>query len=425
MSSHRPSNPPSDLYRAHIATRQPLAENALDGLPWDGIVLHSGELDHYFADDQHVRFVSTPHFAHWVPLQGPGHVLLIRPGERPMLTRRTPRDFWYEHAPLGSPFWLEAFDFTEAPTVEGALESLPRNARLAHIGPAACLRRAGVEAHASNPSRLVARLDWDRSYKTAYEIACIESATHAAASAHRGARAAFEDGASELQIHHAYMQALEATDDELPYPSIIAMNEKAAYLHYLGKRRVTDGDVVLIDSGAAHLGYACDITRTWTRPGTDPVFVELVAALNRVQQALCAAVEPGLAAVDLHRLADRLIADALHEADLIAVGGEEAVGRALTRAFFPHGFGHPLGLQVHDVAGAPGDSRRRRATPATRLPEPTHHPHLRPGPGVHGGARHLLHRDAARALPRRPRCRRVQLVAHRHLDRARRRAHRR
>ena len=217
----------------------------------------------------------------------------------------------------------------------------------------------------------MARLDWDRSYKTAYEIACIESATHAAASAHRGARAAFEDGASELQIHHAYMQALEATDDELPYPSIIAMNEKAAYLHYLGKRRVTDGDVVLIDSGAAHLGYACDITRTWTRPGTDPVFVELVAALNRVQQALCAAVEPGLAAVDLHRLADRLIADALHEADLIAVGGEEAVGRALTRAFFPHGFGHPLGLQVHDVAG------RQATRDGGEQPPPPDYPSLR------------------------------------------------
>jgi len=361
-----------DLYRDHVATRQAAAERALGETGFTALVLHSGTQLRYFADDMHAPHHSNPHFAGWVPLAGDEHLLLVRPGVRPLLVRVAPEDYWYEQAPLGAPFWAGAYDIEEVASVDEAWKLVKTKGYVAYLGDAPKAARAhGIEESGVNPEKLVALFDWDRSFKTEYEVACLVEAEEAAARGHLAAREAFHHGASELQIHHAYVSAVGCVDHQLPYESIVALDEKGAILHYLGKRADCRGDVLLIDSGASHNGYAADITRTWTTDACEAGFRDLVSGLDTLQQGLCNEVIPGLPYPDLHHLAHVRIANLLHELGVLKLAGEEAVAKGLTRPFFPHGLGHFLGIQVHDVAG-------HQASPAGgRTEPPAMHPFLR------------------------------------------------
>lgn len=362
----------ADLYAAHVKERRAKAEAALAATKLDGVVVQAGAPFTYFADDQDAPFRRTPHFAHWVPLPGPFHLLHVRPGKKPRLVRVAPEDYWYEQAPLGSPFWAGEFDVVEVPDEQKAWKALELSGKTAYLGDrAAAATAAGIAADLVQPKELVARLDWDRSFKTPYEVACLVEATHKAARGHLAAKAAFLAGKSEREIHTTYVDAVGCVDHELPYGSIVALNEKGAILHYEGKRDVRNGKVLLIDAGALHLGYGSDITRTWTSPDCDPRFVALVDGLDVVQRELCARVKPGLPYLDLHHAAHVMIADLLHRLGWIRLAGEEAVAKGLTYPFFPHGLGHFLGIQVHDVSG------RQTAPEGGTTPPPPQYPYLR------------------------------------------------
>jgi Xaa-Pro dipeptidase len=360
------------LYAEHVAERQQKAEAALAASGYDALVISSGRPFTYYADDQEPPHRESPHFAHWVPLRGPHHLLLVRPGTKPRLIRVAPEDYWYEQAPLGQPFWADDFDLHEVGSPEQAWKLARTGGRVAYLGNEPDLARAaGLEAAAIDPAPLVARLDWDRSFKTAYEVACLEQAETIASWGHRAALAAFDHGASELEIHNAYVAALGCPEAELPYSTIVGIDEKSAILHYTGKRTDKDGRVLLIDAGAKHLGYGSDITRTWTRKECDSTFKDLVKGMDKLQRKLCEKVVPGLPYPDLHAAAHVLIGDLLHELGVLRVRGEDAFEVGMTQPFFPHGLGHFLGIQVHDVSG------RQKSPEGGVAPPPSHSPFLR------------------------------------------------
>ena len=363
---------PEALFADHLAERQRKAEAALAATGFDGLVLHAGTPMGYFADDSEAPHHSTPHFGHWTPLEGPHHLLQVRPGERPKLVRVAPEDYWYEQAPLGDPFWAPEFDVLEVGTPEQAFQAIESSGRAAFVGDAEGEAAShGFDAERINPAELVARLDWDRSYKTPHEVACIEEANRVAARAHLAAREAFEGGGSELEIHHAYTAAAGCTDRDLPYESIVAVDGKGAILHYLGKRSEPAEHVLLIDAGARHLGYASDITRTWARPSCDSLFQELIAGVDLLERQLCEGVKPGVPYLDLHLRAHVLIGDLLHSIGIIRRSGEEALAEGITTPFFPHGLGHYLGIQTHDVSG------HQEEPAGGTAPPPADHPFLR------------------------------------------------
>ncbi|MDZ4773508.1 MAG: Xaa-Pro dipeptidase [Planctomycetota bacterium] len=359
-------------YSEHVATRQRTTESALAVAGFDAVVIQSGSPFTYFVDDMDAPFHPTPHFAHWTPLEGPLHLLHVRAGQKPRLVRVAPEDYWYEQAALGTPFWLSEFDVVNVTSAENAWKELTIGARTAYVGDLpAQATRAGIATEAQNPDALVKRLDWERSRKSAYEVSCIEEAQKLGARGHLAARGTFLEGGSELDIHHAFVTAVGCTDDDLPYPTIVALDEKGAILHYHKKRTTKNGRVLLADCGAQVHRYASDITRTWTTKKADPDFSGLVTALDQIQRDLCALVKPGLAYLTLHHTAHVKIADLLHATGLIRARGEDAVKLGLTHPFFPHGLGHFLGLQVHDVSG------RQTAPEGGSTPPPKHYPFLR------------------------------------------------
>ena len=357
------------LFSDHVERLQGETEKALARTGHASLVVSSGAPITYFADDQDAPFRPTPHFSHWCPLDGPHHLVHVAPGRRPRLVRYAPEDYWYEQGGVTDPFWLGAFEVQEAGTLEAVWKALGPAAGAAYVGNE--VERAGAAGLAPNPGPLVARLDWVRSYKDAYEVRCIEEATSFGARAHRAARAAFAAGGSELEIHDAFLGAAATTEAQLPYPTIVALDEKAATLHYERKRQARGGRVLLLDAGVASRGYACDITRTTPAPGCDPRFVSLVKLVDALERELVRAASVGRPYLDVHLQAHRGVARVLSEIGVFRVGAEEAFAKGLSHAFFPHGVGHHLGIQVHDVAG-------RQADPGgTPAPPPKEHPYLR------------------------------------------------
>jgi Xaa-Pro dipeptidase len=365
----------ADLYAEHLARLAETTGRALEETGFDRMLVHSGVPFTYFADDNDAPFHATPTFAHWAPVAGPYHLLEVVPGKRPRLARVQPRDYWYAPPAPAPAFVAKEIEILEVGTAEGAWKALGNGfAKTAFVGGAPEEASGhGFRPENLNPKGLVARLDWERSYKTPWEAEQVAAANAKAAPGYRALEKAFRAGASEMELHHVYLTAIGDVEEALPYTSIVALDDRSATLHYHGKRGKlpSPAKVLLVDAGATVNGYASDITRTWVKEGVEPVFARLLEGMKALQARLCREARPGLHYRDFHLRAQRYVGDLLHETGVLKASGEEAVATRLTFPFFPHGLGHFLGLQVHDVAGRQAD---RTGTPA---PPPADHPALR------------------------------------------------
>lgn len=365
----------TQLYPAHLAALQAQAESALARCGYDALLIASGIEKYAFLDDRPYLFQPNPHFKHWLPLTAnPYSWLLIRPGHKPRLVYYQPDDYW--HVPPSDPsgFWVEHFELIVISQPEDAARHLQVAAggRAAIIGEADAAI-AGVVPN--NPQDLLHLLHYRRAVKSAYELEQMRAAQRRAVPAHLAAKAAFEAGASELDIHRAYLAASGHTDRDLPYSNIVALNEHGAVLHYQyqDSRPPAESRALLIDAGAQVNGYASDITRTWSL-GRDERFDALLAAMERAQLALVDEVRAGVDYRDIHLSTHRHIARILVEQGIVKKGlssPEALVEQRVTSTFFPHGIGHLLGLQVHDIGGFMADET---GAPAAK---PEGHPYLR------------------------------------------------
>ena len=356
----------SDLYRDHVVERRRKLETALAATGYDSLIVSSGEPHRYFADDQDAPFHPFGHFAHWCPVEGPHHLLVLKPGKKPRLVRHAPENYWYEPILLDECFWLSDLDVEEEGTVDAVWNTLGSMKGAAYVGNETA--RAEAAGLVVNPGKLVAHLDWDRAYKTDYELKCLDEASALGAKGHVAAGEVFDAGGSDLEIHYAFVRAMGVTDAELPYPTIVALDEKAAFLHYQSKRSFRGGKVLLIDAGGQVRGYASDITRTRTAQSCDRRFVALRDGLETLQQELCQTVGPGIPYGDLHEAAHRKIGELLCAHGVLLCDVDEAVAKGYTQTFFPHGLGHHLGLQVHDVGGHLKDASGNEAPPPSQYP---------------------------------------------------------
>jgi Xaa-Pro dipeptidase len=213
-----------------------------------------------------------------------------------------------------------------------------------------------------NPPALIAALDLLRTRKTAYEIECLAEASRRAARGHKHLAKMFADGTpSELDLHIAYLQATEQDEMWTPYKGIVALGEHAAVLHYVSytRQRIAGETSLLVDAGAKFLGYGSDITRTYVR-GTSSAakrFGELLAHMEALQQEIIRRIKPGMPYEDLHDDSHRLLAVSLRELGIGKGSADELVEKGITRALFPHGLGHSLGVCVHDVGMKPRPPR--------------------------------------------------------------------
>jgi Xaa-Pro dipeptidase len=358
-----------DLYRDHLRTLCDRTDAALARSGFDHLVVAAGVEKYHFLDDRPYPFQVNPHFKAWLPLlQVPGSWLAYTPGKAPVLAYHQPDDYWHlpPSAPQGE--WVPHFDIRVIRSPGEAAAHLPPAARSAIVGEA----DAAIDGYVpNNPEALLAALHWHRAFKTPHELDRMRRASARAVRGHRAAEAAFRAGESELGIHRAYLDATGHSDLDLPYGNIVALNEHAAVLHYQYQdaRPPALHRSFLIDAGAQCDGYAADITRT--HGNGDAAFDALVAAVDRVQRDLVDGVRDGQDYAALHLDCHRRLAGVLRELDLVRMDPGAMVEAGVTSTFFPHGLGHLLGLQVHDVAGFQRDEA------GGRVERPAGHPFLR------------------------------------------------
>lgn len=360
----------SEGYKNHVALLQKHWDNALQAEGYDAALIHAGSKLVSFLDDYEYPFRCNPHLLWWLPLtHHHDSALLIRPGERPKLFYYQPDDYWYSPPADPASWWADEFEVVPVRDAN-AWKQAGINERTAYIGDAPALAEA-VNSSQLNPARLLNRIHLERTRKTDYEIACMAEAARLGAVAHMAAEQAFREGLSEYDIHQRYCMSIKMVDAELPYGNIVALNEHGAILHYQQHEQQVPDQVrsFLIDAGATVHGYACDITRTYATETGE--FSDLILAMDTMQQRLCAAVVEGLDYRDLHLRAHLDIAGILKDFDIIRPSAEDAVASGLSAVFYPHGLGHYLGLQTHDVAGLIAD------VDGTPIPRPEGHPFLR------------------------------------------------
>lgn len=383
------------LYRDHLDTLDRHLTAALEhadrhGLGLDGVLFHSGRQAMYHRDDELICFRATPHYRRWVPLEGPEHAVLARPGRRPLVVRVRPTDYWYDTSLPPESYWESHVDLKEVQSfdqITGVTGSLERIAYAGNSRQAAA--EAGIPSDLVEPEALMAPLDWYRAYKTEHEIAAVRRAAESAAAGHLKAREVFDAGGSERAVHRAYLEAADRLECDMPYGNIVAFDAKAAILHYQGKRgpEVAPGKVLLLDAGSVHEGYAADVTRTWAGSGAHPVFLELLRGVDSLERELVAMVTSGRPYLEIHVAAHHAVARLLAATGVVKSHSEETLERGITRTFLPHGVGHQLGLQVHDVGGHQAGPEGGTVPPpaeypflrCTRILEPGHLVTIEPG----------------------------------------------
>lgn len=362
----------STLFAAHLEAVKNRSATALASTGYDALLVHAGTPPLLFMDDHHLPFKVQAPFKVWAPLiDAPDSFVYFAPGSKPVLLLHAPVDYWHKSPEQPRTYWSEAFDIVNCADRSAARGALPKDlSRTAFIGePFAELVSWGIGS--INPAHLTARLDYARAAKTPYEIAALLEANVLGARGHAAAEKAFRAGGSEFDIGLAFMAACGLRERELPYNPIIALNEGGAVLHYQVQMREKPARFhsLLIDAGAEFAGYASDITRTHSFD--DAGFAALIRRFDELQLGLCAQVRVGADWRDIHQASYRAISEFLREADVIRASADEAVDTALTSVFYPHGIGHLLGLQVHDVGG------RQRDASGGEIERPYNHPFLR------------------------------------------------
>jgi Xaa-Pro dipeptidase len=361
----------ASLFDDHIRIQKQRTDEAMAACSFDTLAIHAGSPHMLFLDDHPYPFKPNPHFKLWVPLEDAVDCWLrYKPGEKPRLIFLQPADYWHKPPSLPHDFWTRHFQIEVIREPADARRHLTHLGRCAFIGePQAQFADWGFTA--SNPEELLHRLHYPRAIKTEYELVCMRHASHAAARGHVAAEAAFRAGKSEYEIHMAYVRATGHSERELPYSNIVALNKNAAVLHYQHQDREAPSQHLsfLIDAGAQSRTYAADITRTYA--ATDCDFAALIAGMESLQLQLCAQVRDGTDYAKIHLDAHLRIASLLHDSGIITMPAADAVTSGLSAVFFPHGVGHLLGLQVHDVCGFSIDIK------GTQKGRPAGHPYLR------------------------------------------------
>jgi len=340
------------LYPAHIRDVCTRHDYALENSGAAHAIIFSGSPRRVFLDDHEYPFKPNAHFLGWAPLTAlPGSYIVYTPGEKPRLIYFLPHDYWHSVPDQPDGYWSDEFDIRIVHATDEVAAHLPDDKeKCILIGEIDDAGDAfGIER--INPTSALNILHFSRGVKTEYEIACMRLASRRGARGHVAAEAAFRDGLSEFEIHRAYCRAVSHTDNELPYGNIVALNAHGAVLHYTDLDRETPPQThsFLIDAGAQVHGYASDITRTYSY--NDSRFADLIKHMDEVQLEIVAKLKPGVDYRDLHIDAHRMLSGVLAAAGIVQGDPETLLATGVSSAFFPHGLGHLLGIQVHDVGG--------------------------------------------------------------------------
>jgi Xaa-Pro aminopeptidase len=352
---------------ARLRARRQRLSDALGGAP---ILLmgHRPQPRNFLANVHPFRQDST--FLYFVGVDAPGAAAVIEGGRTTLyLPAPDPADaLWHGEGPDLATWQARAGADDVQPI--GALQPGPRhalpaaeptaNAEAARLSGQPLDAASGTGSAALRQAVVALRLCRDEA-----ELASMRRAVAVTADAHRAGMAATAPGATEFDVEAAVEAVFAAAGMRPAYGSIVTVRGEVLHGHAEGAV-LADGDLLLVDAGAEEPGgYASDVTRTWPVSGRfsprQRAVYDAVLEANRVSTDL---VRAGVRYRDVHLASSRVIAGFARDEGLLRGDVDGLVEQGAHATFFPHGVGHLLGLDVHDLelygdaAGyAPGRAR--------------------------------------------------------------------
>ncbi|HCP45997.1 MAG TPA: Xaa-Pro aminopeptidase [Deltaproteobacteria bacterium] len=201
--------------------------------------------------------------------------------------------------------------------------------------------------------------------RDAGEVQAIRRALCVTSEAHRVAMESTAPGVTDTEVH-ALIDAVFALHGMPPsYTSIVTARGEVLHGHARNEP-LRAGEMLLVDAGAEDpSGYASDVTRTWPVSGTFTARqAEVYDAVLEANAQAIACVEPGRRYREVHLAALEVLTVALRDLGLLRGSLDGLLEQGAASVFFPHGVGHLLGLDVHDMellgdaAGYPVDRHR-------------------------------------------------------------------
>jgi len=189
-----------------------------------------------------------------------------------------------------------------------------------------------------------------RMIKSGEEIAQMEDAMKISAMIHAQLRKSVAPGKYEAQLRGIAEGIAFAYQGRLAYNAICTVDGQTLHNNAY-HRLMKEGDMLLCDIGAENqMGYASDITRTYPVSATfNTQQGEIYDLVLKAESDAIEAVRPGVKYLDVHLGAARIITEGLKQIGLMKGDTEEAVAAGAHALFFPHGLGHMIGLDVHDL----------------------------------------------------------------------------
>ncbi len=191
-----------------------------------------------------------------------------------------------------------------------------------------------------------------RSFKGPEEIQQMDMAATMTAEMHLRAMKNARPGMYERELAGEIEGLAISLGGYISFPVILTVHGEILHNHYHGNM-LREGQLLLVDAGAeSPLHYAGDMTRTF------PVSARFTTKQREIYEVVLAAqkkalenIEPGVYYRDVHLLAAKTMAEGLKALGLMKGDVEEAVAAGAHALFFPHGLGHMIGLDVHDMEG--------------------------------------------------------------------------
>ena len=186
--------------------------------------------------------------------------------------------------------------------------------------------------------------------KDQYELAEIEKACNIGYDMHYAAMKNVKLGIVEQQVY-GIMEGIASSKGSMPsFPIILSQNGETLHNHH-HHQILTEGRMLVIDAGAeTNMNYCSDFTRTLPSSGKftqqQKEIYQIVSAANNLAIDMA---RPGLSYKDVHLASCRLIAEGLNNLGIMKGDVDEAVASGAHALFMPHGLGHNMGLDVHDM----------------------------------------------------------------------------
>lgn len=219
----------------------------------------------------------------------------------------------------------------------------------------------GISEFAVNNNILHPEIVECRVIKTDLEMEVLRFANKVSSDAHKEIMKTIKPGMYEYQCESIFLQYVYSNGGmrHVAYTCICGTGHNASILHYghagaPNEKRIENGDMCLFDMGGEYYCYTSDITCSFPVNGKFTDDQKLIYnAVLKANLAVQKACKPGVEWATMHKLSNRVLLEELKEGGLLRGDVDEMMKVHLGAIFMPHGLGHLMGLDVHDVGGYP------------------------------------------------------------------------